>query len=85
MYGTPLPVDEISARMPTRSEAELLVIPAATAVAEHTGTGFDTAGRPGSHACRGIYLDFCRRALASRQLRGMRRRLIMVITRMTEW
>ncbi|MEU5755696.1 GntR family transcriptional regulator [Streptomyces sp. NPDC047829] len=39
-------VDEISVRMPTRPEAELLALPAATPVAEHTRTGYDTKGRP---------------------------------------
>lgn len=39
-------VDEISVRMPTRPEAELLALPAATPIAEHTRTGYDADGRP---------------------------------------
>ncbi|PJM93582.1 GntR family transcriptional regulator [Streptomyces sp. CB01373] len=39
-------VDEISVRMPTRQEAELLALPAATPIAEHTRTGYDAGGRP---------------------------------------
>ncbi|MEU4110414.1 GntR family transcriptional regulator [Streptomyces sp. NPDC027717] len=39
-------VDEISVRMPTRQEAELLALPAATPIAEHTRTGYDSEGRP---------------------------------------
>lgn len=39
-------VDEISVRMPTRREAELLGLPAATPVAEHTRTGYDAGNRP---------------------------------------
>ncbi|MFE2421682.1 GntR family transcriptional regulator [Streptomyces hokutonensis] len=38
--------DEIAVRMPTRQEAELLALPAATPVAEHTRTGYDADGRP---------------------------------------
>lgn len=38
--------DEITVRMPTRQEAELLALPAATPVAEHTRTGYDADGRP---------------------------------------
>ena len=38
--------DEISVRMPTRQEAELLALPAATPIAEHTRTGYDADGRP---------------------------------------
>ncbi len=38
--------DEIAVRMPTRQEAELLALPAATPIAEHTRTGYDTEGRP---------------------------------------
>ncbi|MFF0136821.1 GntR family transcriptional regulator [Streptomyces sp. NPDC005227] len=39
-------VDEIAVRMPTREEAALLALPAATPVAEHTRTGYDASGRP---------------------------------------
>ncbi|MFE5137862.1 GntR family transcriptional regulator [Streptomyces fagopyri] len=39
-------VDEIAVRMPTRDEAVLLALPAATPVAEHTRTGYDADGRP---------------------------------------
>ncbi len=39
-------VDEISVRMPTRQEAEVLALPAATPIAEHTRTGYDADGRP---------------------------------------
>lgn len=39
-------VDEIAVRMPTRDEAALLALPAATPVAEHTRTGYDAGGRP---------------------------------------
>ncbi|WP_393098612.1 GntR family transcriptional regulator [Streptomyces sp. LN325] len=39
-------VDEIAVRMPTRDEAVLLALPAATPVAEHTRTGYDVDGRP---------------------------------------
>ncbi|QNP71739.1 GntR family transcriptional regulator [Streptomyces roseirectus] len=38
--------DEISVRMPNRQEAELLALPAATPIAEHTRTGYDADGRP---------------------------------------
>lgn len=38
--------DEIAVRMPTRKEAELLALPAATPVAEHTRTGYDADGKP---------------------------------------
>ncbi|MEU7512180.1 GntR family transcriptional regulator [Streptomyces sp. NPDC042898] len=38
--------DEIAVRMPTKQEAELLALPAATPVAEHTRTGYDADGRP---------------------------------------
>ncbi|MEV8587720.1 GntR family transcriptional regulator [Streptomyces sp. NPDC051180] len=38
--------DEISVRMPTNREAELLALPAATPVAEHTRTGYDADGKP---------------------------------------
>ncbi|MGW5332442.1 GntR family transcriptional regulator [Streptomyces bauhiniae] len=39
-------VDEISVRMPTHQEAELLGLPSATPVAEHTRTGYDADDRP---------------------------------------
>ncbi|MCX5227454.1 GntR family transcriptional regulator [Streptomyces sp. NBC_00233] len=38
--------DEIAVRMPTKREAELLALPAATPVAEHTRTGYDVDGKP---------------------------------------
>ncbi|MFJ8663119.1 GntR family transcriptional regulator [Streptomyces sp. NPDC093795] len=38
--------DEIAVRMPTKHEAELLALPAATPVAEHTRTGYDVDGKP---------------------------------------
>ncbi|MGJ5898458.1 GntR family transcriptional regulator [Streptomyces niveiscabiei] len=38
--------DEISVRMPNRQEAEILALPAATPIAEHTRTGYDADGRP---------------------------------------
>ncbi|WP_055499047.1 GntR family transcriptional regulator [Streptomyces albus] len=38
--------DEISVRMPTRQESEQLALPAATPVAEHTRTGYDSDGKP---------------------------------------
>lgn len=38
--------DEIAVRMPTLKEAELLALPAATPVAEHTRTGYDADGKP---------------------------------------
>ncbi|NEC89098.1 GntR family transcriptional regulator [Streptomyces sp. SID12501] len=38
--------DEIAVRMPTRKEAERLALPAATPVAEHTRTGYDSDGKP---------------------------------------
>nr|WSS63099.1 GntR family transcriptional regulator [Streptomyces sp. NBC_01177] len=38
--------DEIAVRMPTRQEAELLALPAATPVAEHTRTGYDADDKP---------------------------------------
>lgn len=38
-------VDEIAVRMPTREEAALLALPAATPIAEHTRTGYDADGR----------------------------------------
>ncbi|MFJ8298673.1 GntR family transcriptional regulator [Streptomyces sp. NPDC094447] len=38
--------DEIAVRMPTKREAELLALPAATPVAEHTRTGYDADGKP---------------------------------------
>ncbi|MER5889913.1 GntR family transcriptional regulator [Streptomyces sp. NPDC001941] len=39
-------LDEISVRMPTLQEAEVLALPAATPVAEHTRTGYDAEGKP---------------------------------------
>ncbi|MFE0651813.1 GntR family transcriptional regulator [Streptomyces sp. NPDC059534] len=39
-------LDEIAVRMPTKQEAELLALPAATPVAEHTRTGYDADGKP---------------------------------------
>ncbi|CAL9510431.1 hypothetical protein SUDANB19_03634 [Streptomyces sp. enrichment culture] len=38
--------DEITVRMPTRQESEQLALPAATPVAEHTRTGYDSDGKP---------------------------------------
>ncbi len=37
--------DEITVRMPAHKEAELLALPAATPVAEHTRTGYDADGK----------------------------------------
>jgi DNA-binding GntR family transcriptional regulator len=38
--------DEMTARMPTRAEIQTLRLPAATAVIEHTRTGYDAEGKP---------------------------------------